>query len=110
MLVIRPGDKREFRMQTWDDRVGGRSFIHILAPRRDVNTTFLKVRGNLWMYLPRLERDIKIPPAMMLNSWMGSDFTNDDLVRESSLIEDYTNSILSRNAEATYLKVIFLVK
>lgn len=94
MQIIRPGDNRELRLKTWDDRVGSKSFIHILSPRRDANTTFLKVEGNLWMYLPRLERDIKIPPAMMLNSWMGSDFTNDDLVRESSSVEDYTNSIL----------------
>ena len=97
MQVVRAGDDdREFRMQSWDDRAGERSFIHILEPRRDADTTFLKVEGNLWMYLPRLERDIKIPPAMMLNSWMGSDFTNDDLVRESSAIEDYTNTILAR--------------
>lgn len=97
MQVVRPGDdSREFLMRSWDDRAGGRSFIHILEPRRDADTTFLKVEGNLWMYLPRLERDIKIPPAMMLNSWMGSDFTNDDLVRESSAIDDYSNTILAR--------------
>ena len=96
MQVIRPGDNREFRVRSWDDRTGERSFIHILAPRRDADTTFLKVGGNLWIYLPRLERAIKIPPAMMLNSWMGSDFTNDDIVRESSAINDYTNTIRSR--------------
>ena len=97
MEVIRPDEAtRSFRMKSWDDRAGNRSFIHILAPVRDADTTFLKVGGNLWMYLPKLEKDIKIPPAMMLNSWMGSDFSNDDLVRESSVLDDYENTILSR--------------
>ena len=96
MTVIRPDGNREFVMQSWDDRVTDRSFIHILAPVRDTDTTLLKVEGNLWMYLPRLERDIRIPPAMMLNSWMGSDFTNDDLVNESSALTDYENTILGR--------------
>ena len=96
MAVDRPENRREFRMQIWDDRAGDRSFIRILAPARDSDTTFLRVDNNLWMFVPRLERDIKIPPAMMLNSWMGSDMTNDDLVRESSVLEDYENRILAR--------------
>ena len=45
------------------------------------------------MYVPRAERVIKIPPSMMLQSWMGSDFTNDDLVRESSMVNDYTHEL-----------------
>ena len=98
MTVIRPDARRVFRMRSWDDRAGDRSFIRILAPRRDSYTTFLRVENNLWMYVPRLERDIKIPPAMMLNSWMGSDITNDDLVRESSILKDYENRIVSREA------------
>jgi hypothetical protein len=107
MVVTRPGEgDREVVMQSWDDRVGDRSFIHILLPRRDKDTTFLKVEGNLWMYLPNLERDIKIPPAMMLNSWMGSDFTNDDLVNQSSAVNDYNNTILARETGADGIEVV----
>ncbi len=107
MVVTRPGESdREVVMQSWDDRIGDRSFIHILAPRRDKDTTFLKVEGNLWMYLPNLERDIKIPPAMMLNSWMGSDFTNDDLVNQSSAINDYDNTIIAREVGADGVEVV----
>jgi hypothetical protein len=97
MQVIRPDWRREMRMKSWDDRPGKRFFIHVLAPKKEENTTFLKVRGNLWMYLPKLERDIKIPPSMMLNSWMGSDFTNDDLVKSSSVVEDYSHRLLARD-------------
>jgi len=107
MVVTRPGESdREVMMQSWDDRIGDRSFIHILAPRRDKDTTFLKVEGNLWMYLPNLERDIKIPPAMMLNSWMGSDFTNDDLVNQSSAINDYDNTIIAREMGADGVEIV----
>jgi hypothetical protein len=86
-------------MKSWDDRPGKRFFIHILAPKKEQDTTFLKVGGNLWMYIPKLERDIKIPPSMMLNSWMGSDFTNDDLVKSSSVVDDYTHRLLALEGE-----------
>ena len=69
MEIVRPEWRREIRLKSWDDRPGKRFFVHILAPKKDKDTTFLKVGGNLWMYLPKLERDIKIPPSMMLTSW-----------------------------------------
>ncbi|MDQ6998622.1 MAG: outer membrane lipoprotein-sorting protein [Mariprofundus sp.] len=87
--------QREVEMDAWDDRAKKRFFIRILAPKKDKNTTWLKSGGNLWMYLPKLERDIRIPPSMMLSNWMGSDFTNDDLVKMESVVEDYTHRVLS---------------
>lgn len=48
----------------------------------------------MWNYLPNVERIIKIPPSMMLQPWMGSDFSNDDLVKESSILEDYTHRVI----------------
>ena len=89
MEVITPDWKRTLKMKSWDDRKNSRSFIHILTPARDKDTTFLQVDKKLWSYLPRAERTIKIPPSMMLQSWMGSDFSNDDLVKESSVVNDY---------------------
>jgi outer membrane lipoprotein-sorting protein len=97
--VVRPSWSRVMRMKYWDDRIADRFFIRLLAPKKDKDTTFLKVGGNLWMYLPKLERDIKLPPSMMLNSWMGSDFTNDDLVKQSSTIDDYTHRVIDREGE-----------
>ncbi len=96
MEVVRPEWRRAMRLKSWDDRPGKRFFIHILSPVKDRDTTFLKVGGNLWIYLPKLERDIRMPPSMMLTSWMGSDFTNDDLVKSSSVVDDYEHRILSR--------------
>jgi outer membrane lipoprotein-sorting protein len=85
---------RVVAFRSWDDRVRKRSFIRIDAPPKDDGTTFLKLHPNLWMYVPRVERTVRIPPSMMLQSWMGSDFTNDDLVRESSEVEDYDHRLL----------------
>ena len=94
MEIITPDWRRSLSMRSWDDREGKRSFIHILSPARDKDTTFLRIDYQLWMYLPRAERVVKIPPSMMLQSWMGSDYNNDDLVRESSVVDDYTHQFL----------------
>jgi outer membrane lipoprotein-sorting protein len=93
MVVVSPRlpEPRSVRFQSWDDRGGKRSFIRILDPPKDRGTAFLKLHPNLWSYVPRVERVIRIPPSMMLQSWMGSDFTNDDLVRDSSVLDDYTH-------------------
>ncbi len=91
MIVTSPRlpQPRRLRFQSWDDRGGKRSFIRVLEPAKDRGTAFLKLHPNLWSYVPRVERTIRIPPSMMLQSWMGSDFTNDDLVRDSSVLDDY---------------------
>jgi outer membrane lipoprotein-sorting protein len=85
---------RAVRFRSWDDRPGKRSFIRMLSPAKDAGTGFLLLHPNLWMYVPRVERTMRIPPSMMLQSWMGSDFTNDDLVRSSSVLDDYDQRLL----------------
>jgi hypothetical protein len=99
MQLIRPTWERAIAFVTWDDVANRRSFTRILAPPKDKDTTFLKVGYNLWTYLPKLERDLKLPPSMMLNAWMGSDFTNDDTVKVTSTIEDYTHRTIARQGE-----------
>jgi outer membrane lipoprotein-sorting protein len=108
MQISRPDWQRTILLRSWDERAGKRFFIRILAPRKDKDTTFLKVGGNMWMYLPKLERDIKIPPSMMLSSWMGSDFTNDDLVKMSSVVDDYTHRIIGRQGSGD--KEVFTIE
>lgn len=72
-----------------------KTFIHILSPAKEAGITTLRIKNNMWNYLPKVERTIKIPPSMMLQPWMGSDFTNDDLVKESSIVYDYNHRILA---------------
>lgn len=85
---------RNIHFISWEDRSTKRSFIRIREPAKDSGTGFLKLHPNLWMYVPRVERTMRVPPSMMLQSWMGSDFTNDDLVRESSEVDDYDHKLL----------------
>lgn len=95
MTIERPRYKREMSMKAW---ALGEDFslILITEPARDRGTTFLKRENEIWNYVPNIDRTIKMPPSMMSQSWMGSDFTNDDLVRESSTLEDYEHSILRK--------------
>lgn len=70
-------------------------FIRILSPAKEAGIGTLRVKNEMWNYLPNVEKTIKIPPSMMAQSWMGSDFANDDLVKESSIVNDYTHRIMS---------------
>jgi outer membrane lipoprotein-sorting protein len=93
MTIERPRYTRDISLRAWalgEDY----SLILITAPARDQGTTYLKRHNEIWNYVPNIDRTIKMPPSMMSQSWMGSDFTNDDLVRESSTVEDYEHRIL----------------
>lgn len=91
--IVRPKWNRTITAKSWS--MGNEySLILITAPARDQGTVFLKRNNEIWNYLPNIERSIKMPPSMMTQSWMGSDFNNDDLVRESSLVNDYTHVFL----------------
>ena len=92
-------EPREVSFRSWEDRPAKRSFIRILGPPKDKGMGFLKLHPNLWNYIPRVERTLRVPPSMMLQSWMGSDFTNDDLVRESSQLDDYDHKVLGTDPD-----------
>ena len=92
--IIRPSWTRDIAVKTWSKGTDY-SFILIQSPARDKGTVFLKRKREIWNWVPSIERTIKLPPSMMMQSWMGSDFTNDDLIKESSIVEDYTHKILS---------------
>ena len=64
------------------------------CPANEKGQTFLKRGTEMWNWVPSIERMIKLPPSMMMQSWMGSDFTNDDLVKQSSIVEDYHHKLL----------------
>lgn len=93
MTIVTPRWQRTLKMEGWFDG-NERALIRILAPPKEEGVSSLKIGTNMWNYLPKVDRVIKIPPSMMMQSWMGSDFTNDDLVRESSMARDYTATLL----------------
>lgn len=90
--IVRPKWTREMQMKSWslgDDL----SMILLTAPARDKGTVFLKKDQEIWNWVPSIDRNIKLPPSMMMQSWMGTDFTNDDLVKQSSIVVDYTHKL-----------------
>jgi hypothetical protein len=94
--VTSPRSSRSMRVKAWtrgEDEV----LVLIEAPPREAGTATLRVGSNLWNYLPRIARTIRVPPAAMLGSWMGTDFTNDDLVKESSLRKDFVARVDRRS-------------
>lgn len=93
MKIERPRYEREVSMRSWQY---GRehSMIVITAPSRDEGTAYLMRGSDIWNYDPRIDRTTRMPSSMMAQSWMGSDFTNDDLVRDSDIVEDYEHELL----------------
>ena len=88
MTVQTPKWERTLRLEMWTEGME-KTLIRILEPARERGMATLRIGNQMWNYLPRTGRVLRIPPSMMMASWMGSDFTNDDLVRETSLREDY---------------------
>ncbi len=82
-----------------------KSFVKILYPPKDKGITFLSLDNNMWQYVPKIERVIKIPPSMMLQNWMGSNITNDDMVRQSSIVEDYTPKIIKKDGNIVTIEL-----
>lgn len=94
MTITTPRWTRELVVRSWDDRPNDRSFVRVLDPPKDKGTAFLRDKDAFWTWLPRVERAMRVPPSMMLQPWMGSDFSNDDFAHESSLEDDYTPTLL----------------
>lgn len=92
--TIRPGWTREMKLKTWM-KGNDYSTILITYPARDKGIVFLKRKKEVWNWIPAIEKVIKLPPSMMSQSWMGTDFSNDDLVKESSLVADYNHDFIN---------------
>lgn len=91
--IIRPTWSREMNMKAWT-KGEEYSMILVTSPAREKGTVFLKRIKEVWNWIPSIERTIKLPPSMMSQSWMGTDFTNDDLVKEASSVSDYEHKLL----------------
>jgi len=80
--------KRTTELRIWSEGTE-KVLVRVEAPKKDQGTATLRVGDNIWNYLPKIDRVIRVPTSMMMASWMGSHFTNDDLVKDSRLIRDY---------------------
>jgi len=88
MKVVTEHWTREMEMEFYS-KGKDKSLARILAPKKEEGTATLRNGDNIWNYLPKVKRVIKVPSSMMGGSWMGSHFTNDDIVKESRMVDDY---------------------
>lgn len=96
MSIVRPTWTRTLEFKNW---VKGSEYALTLvtAPAKEKGQTFLKRGNDMWSFLPKIGRMIKLPPSMMSQGWMGSDYTNDDVLNETSLTEDYQHSFIGED-------------
>ena len=93
MTIHRPDWERVMTIQAYT-RGREDSIFWVLSPPRDQGNGTLKRGHEMWTYNPRVNRVIKLPPSMMAQAWMGSDFSNDDLARSDTIVEDYTHEVV----------------
>lgn len=107
MTIHRPNWERTMTINAWTKGQKDSIFI-IIAPPKDNGNGTLKRGREMWTYNPKVNRVIKLPPSMMSQSWMGSDFSNNDLAKSDSILEDYTHSIIG--TETYDEKNVYVIK
>jgi outer membrane lipoprotein-sorting protein len=96
MTIVRKNWTRTVEMKSWT-KGSDQAMIYITSPVKEKGQVFLKRGKEMWNWMPSIDRMIKIPPSMMMQGWMGSDFTNDDLVEQSSSVKDYKHTLLGKS-------------
>jgi outer membrane lipoprotein-sorting protein len=93
MTIHRPGWERSMSMQAW---TGGQkhSLVRVTAPKKDAGNGTLMVDNNMWTFAPRVNRVMKVPSSMMGQSWMGSDFSNKDVSRADTIVDQYDHTLV----------------
>jgi len=107
MTIHRPDWQREMTIKAWT-RGQKESLFYIDAPPKDHGNGTLKKGREMWMFNPKVNRVIKVPPSMMSKSWMGSDFSNNDLAKTDSLLAEYTHSVIA--TERHEGKKVYVIK
>jgi len=108
MEIHTPHWSRTLKLEAWSEGMD-KTFIRILQPQKERGMGTLRIENEMWNYLPKTNKVMKIPPSMMMSSWMGSDFKNNDLVKEFTFTEDYNFEYVEpadAKANRLYLKCI----
>jgi len=93
MKIVRPTWNRTVTFKSWSKGTQ-HSLVFITAPAKEKGQSFLKRNRDMWNWNPQISRMIKLPTSMLSQGWMGSDFTNDDLLNQRSIVVDYTHKII----------------
>jgi outer membrane lipoprotein-sorting protein len=92
MRIVRPKWERSISFKSWSKGTE-LSLVYITAPAKEKGQAFLKIKREMWSWNPTINRTVKLPPSMLSQGWMGSDFTNDDLLNQRSIVVDYNHTI-----------------
>jgi outer membrane lipoprotein-sorting protein len=92
MTIVRPTWERTIEFKNWT-MGSDNAMTLIVAPAKEKGQAFLKRGTEMWNWMPSINRMIKLPPSMMADGWMGSDYTNDDILKESSIVKDFTHTL-----------------
>jgi outer membrane lipoprotein-sorting protein len=95
MIIHRPDWERSMTMRAWTEG-DKHTLVRVIEPRKDAGNGTLTVDGNMWTYTPKINRVVKIPSSMMSQNWMGSDFSNKDISKDTAIIDQYDHSLLER--------------
>ncbi|MCB9061097.1 MAG: outer membrane lipoprotein-sorting protein [Halobacteriovoraceae bacterium] len=98
MKIETPNWQRTLNMTIWTKGLE-LTFVTIHSPKKDQGISTLKRDNEMWNYFPKINKVMKVPPSMMMGSWMGSDLTNDDLVKENTYLDDYNAKLKIENDE-----------
>lgn len=105
MTIKTPHWTRTLEMKSWTKGLD-KTFITIMSPRKEKGISTLKKKNEMWNFFPKVNKVIKVPPSMMMGSWMGSDFTNDDLVKENTFQSAYDSKLLETNGNIVAIELI----
>ncbi|PLX68266.1 MAG: outer membrane lipoprotein-sorting protein [Denitrovibrio sp.] len=111
MRIHRPDYERKMTLNSWSKGRSNALFV-ITSPKKDSGSGTLKKGRQMWTYNPKINRVIKLPPSMMSQSWMGSDFSNNDLSKTESMIDDYTHEITGagKNSDQKTFTIVSIPK
>jgi len=93
MVIHRPDWERRMSLEAWTQGEK-RTLVRVIEPKKDAGNGTLSVDGNMWTYTPKINRVIKVPSSMMSQSWMGSDFSNKDVSKDTAIIDQYDHTLL----------------
>mgnify|MGYP001822711493 FL=1 len=106
MVIHRPDWQREMGMKTWTEG-DKRTLVRVTVPAKDAGNGTLSVDGNMWTYTPKINRVVKVPSSMMGQNWMGSDFSNKDISKDTDIIDQYDHELVGNyQQDGHYVYVI----
>lgn len=92
VTIKRPKWTKTMSLKTWSKGTDY-AMAYILGPEKDKGTVYLKSQNEVYNYLPKIKKTVKLPATLLAQNWMGSDLSTDDLVKMSNYLQDYNASL-----------------